>query len=132
MELFKNKTINLLYRLYIILNKFRTKQTRPNTFFKIVAYALKLPLIIYHAKTTMSRYVITCTHKVTLYRIYIIIYICKLINSFLLSKIVSFILNCLFFIQNKIQVIIPMTLRENAISVCCCFLLKAILITIKS
>ena len=37
-----------------------------------------------------------------------------------------------FLVQNEILVIIPMALRENAISVCCWVFLKIILITTKS
>ena len=37
-------------------------------------------------------------------------------NFFHFQNWCLFILNCLFFIQNKIQVIILMTLRENSIS----------------
>ena len=62
MKLFQNKTISFVYRLCIILKKIRTKQTSPRTFFKIIAYAMKLPLVFYHAKTTMP--VITHVRKI--------------------------------------------------------------------
>ena len=40
MKLFKNEKINFFVytRIYIFLNKIRTKQTRPHAFFKIFAY----------------------------------------------------------------------------------------------
>ena len=116
MKLFIKK-ISFVSRLCIILNKIRTKQTSPHAFFKIVGFMHWN--CHYSFIMQKQRSVITQVQKIYLWDLHV--YIWKLIQFFFTYKLcVSFVLLS-FFVQNKIKVIIPMTLRENAISVCCCF-----------
>ena len=80
-----------------------------------MGYALKLPLFIYHAKTTISviNQYMGCT--------YIYLETDTILFHF---QIVCLIFYCLFFIQNKVKVFIPLTFRENVISVCWCVFFK--------
>ena len=81
-------------------------------------YALKLPLINYHAKKQRVRCLQLHNYRKSIHRMYMYLLICKLIQFFYTFKMCVLF----YFIKNKIQLIIPMVLRENVISVCYLFL----------
>ena len=115
-EVVFRKKISFVYRLCIILNKIRTKQTSPHAFFKIVALCTETAIFHLSCKnnnlcnytSTKNQFMgCTCTYLET----------DKILFHFQIVCLV-------FFMQNKIKVIQSMTLRENAILVCFCFCKK--------
>ena len=114
MKLFKNKTIGFLYSLCII-----SITNKPTRFLQNSCICTETVINPLSYKNNYMRFN-TCIETI-LQDVHV--YICKRIKKFFyFSKFVSyFFFNCFFFIKNKIHVILSMTLRENVMSVCCCF-----------